>query len=192
MMTLIVDNYDSFTWNLYQLFGALGGKPRVVRNDAVGIDDVRRMAPSRVVLSPGPGRPDDPARIGVCRDILEELDVPILGVCLGHQAIVCAEGGRVVPAPRLMHGKTSVIEHDGAAIFRELPRPFEAMRYHSLAAEPSSLPDSLVVTAWCKDGTIMGVRHKHRPVFGVQFHPESIGTAHGSALCANFLRGDYE
>jgi anthranilate synthase component 2 len=192
MTTLIVDNYDSFTWNLYQLFGSLGGRPHVVRNDAVDIDDVRQMAPSRVVLSPGPGRPDDPARIGVCRDILEELDVPILGVCLGHQAIVCAEGGRVVPAPRLVHGKTSAIEHDGAGIFRELPRPFEAMRYHSLAADPSSLPDSLVVTAWCKDGTIMGVRHKHRPVFGVQFHPESIGTAHGSALCANFLRGDYE
>ncbi len=191
MTTLIVDNYDSFTWNLYQLFGALGGRPRVVRNDAIGIDDVRRMAPSRVVLSPGPGRPDDPARIGVCRAILEELDVPILGVCLGHQAIVCAEGGRVVPANRLMHGKTSVVEHDGAGIFRDLPRSFEAMRYHSLAADPDALPESLVVTAWCKDGTIMGVRHKERPVFGVQFHPESIGTAHGAVLCGNFLRGDY-
>lgn len=192
MTTLIVDNYDSFTWNLYQLFGALGGEPHVVRNDAVTIDDIRRIAPARVVLSPGPGRPDDPARIGVCRAILHELDVPVLGVCLGHQAIVCAAGGRVVSAARLMHGKTSIVEHEGAGIFRELPRPFEAMRYHSLTADPASLPESLAVTAWCKDGTIMGVRHKRRPIFGVQFHPESIGTASGPALCSSFLRGDYE
>jgi anthranilate synthase component II len=191
MTTLIVDNYDSFTWNLYQLFGALGGAPRVVRNDEVTIDDVRRISPAHIVLSPGPGRPDDPARVGVCRRILDELDVPILGVCLGHQAIVCAAGGRVVSAPVLMHGKTSPIEHDGAGILRDLPRPFDAMRYHSLAMDPSVLPECLAVTAWCKDGTIMGVRHKRRPIFGVQFHPESIGTACGPALCRTFLRGEY-
>lgn len=192
MKTLIVDNYDSFTWNLFQLFGTLGGEPHVVRNDAVSIDEVRRMGPTRIVLSPGPGRPDDAARIGVCRPILEEdLGIPVLGVCLGHQAIVCAAGGRIISAPRLMHGKTSLVEHDGDGILSELPRPFEAMRYHSLTADPSSLPDSLAITAWCKDGTIMGVRHRRRPIFGVQFHPESIGTAWGPALCRSFLRGDY-
>jgi anthranilate synthase component 2 len=190
--TLIVDNYDSFTWNLFQLFGALGGEPRVVRNDAVNLDDIRRIAPKRIVLSPGPGRPDDPARIGVCRTILDDdLGIPVLGVCLGHQAIVCAAGGRIVAATQLMHGKTSLIEHEGDGILRELPRPFEAMRYHSLTADRTSLPDSLAVTAWCKDGTIMGVRHRRRPIFGVQFHPESIGTACGPALCRSFLRGDY-
>jgi anthranilate synthase/aminodeoxychorismate synthase-like glutamine amidotransferase len=191
MTTLIIDNYDSFTWNLYQVFGALGGEPRVVRNDEVSLADVRRMAPARVVLSPGPGRPDDRARIGVCRPILDELDVPVLGVCLGHQAIACAMGGRVVAAPRVMHGKTSSVEHDGEGILRDLPRPFDAMRYHSLVVESTALPDCLAVTAWCKDGTIMGVRHKRKPIFGVQFHPESIGTVHGPALCRSFLRGDF-
>ncbi len=192
MTTLIIDNYDSFTWNLVQLFGALGAEPRVVRNDAVGIDDIVRLAPARIVLSPGPGRPDDATRIGVCRAILErDLGVPVLGVCLGHQAIVCAAGGRVVEAPRPVHGKTSLVEHDGAGIFRGLPRPFEAMRYHSLMADRPSLPDSLEVTAWCKDGTIMGVRHRRRPIFGVQFHPESIGTACGPALCRSFLHGEH-
>jgi anthranilate synthase component 2 len=201
--TLIIDNYDSFTWNLYQLFGALGAEPRVVRNDAMTIDDVHRMAPARIVLSPGPGRPDDPARIGVCRQILEQARVPILGVCLGHQAIACMAGGRVIAAPRLMHGKTSSIKHDGAAILRDLPRPFEAMRYHSLTIDPKTLPDSLVATAWCDDDaddaddvsaskefkptTIMAVRHRERPIFGVQFHPESIGTKVGSMLCRTFL-----
>ncbi|MBX3207640.1 MAG: aminodeoxychorismate/anthranilate synthase component II [Labilithrix sp.] len=192
MTTLIVDNYDSFAWNLFQLFGALGGEPRVVRNDAVTLDDVRRLAPRRIVLSPGPGRPDDPERVGVCRAILDaDLGVPVLGVCLGHQAIVCAAGGRVVRAARPMHGKTSLVEHRGDGILHELPQPFEAMRYHSLTADPTSLPESLAVTAWCKDGTVMAVRHQRRPIFGVQFHPESIGTAWGPALCRSFLRGDY-
>jgi len=192
MTTLIIDNYDSFTWNLFQLFGALGGEPRVVRNDAMTASELLHLAPARIVLSPGPGRPDDPARVGVCRALLEaDAGVPILGVCLGHQAIVCAAGGRVVPAPRPMHGKTSLVEHEGDAILRDLPRPFEAMRYHSLIADPSSLPDDLAVTAWCKDGTVMAVRHRRRAIFGVQFHPESIGTAWGPALCRSFLRGDY-
>ena len=192
MTTLIVDNYDSFTWNLFQLFGTLGAEPRVVRNDEVTLEDVRRLAPARIVLSPGPGHPEDASRIGVCRPILsEDLGIPILGVCLGHQAIVCAAGGRVVQAPRLMHGKTSLVEHEGEGILRELPRPFEAMRYHSLTADRSSIPDTLAITAWCKDGTVMGVRHRQRPIFGVQFHPESIGTAWGPALCRTFLRGDF-
>ena len=187
MTTLIVDNYDSFTWNLYQLFGALGGRPRVVRNDAIGIDDVRRMAPSRVVLSPGPGRPDDPARIGVCRAILEELDVPILGVCLGHQAIGQAFGGEVVRAGQLMHGKTSQIFHDGKTIFEGLPSPFTATRYHSLVVRRETLPDCLEISAETSDGEIMGLRHKEYPVEGVQFHPESIMTEHGHTLLKNFL-----
>ena len=151
MTTLIVDNYDSFTWNLYQLFGALGGEPLVVRNDAITLAGIRTLAPRRIVLSPGPGHPTDPARIGVCAAILAEATVPILGVCLGHQAIVAAEGGRIVSANRLMHGKTSLVEHEGDSILRDLPRPFEAMRYHSLAAEPHTLPATLIVTAWCKD-----------------------------------------
>jgi anthranilate synthase component 2 len=190
--TLIIDNYDSFTWNLFQLFGSLGGAPRVTRNDAITLDEIRAVAPERIVLSPGPGRPDDRRRIGVSAEILRLLvTVPILGVCLGHQAIACAFGGRVVRAtPR--HGKTSPVEHDGRAIFRDLPTTFEAMRYHSLAVDPSSLPPDLRVTAWCKDGTVMGVRHTRYPIFGVQFHPESIGTAVGPAICRSFLRGEFE
>jgi anthranilate synthase/aminodeoxychorismate synthase-like glutamine amidotransferase len=190
MTTVIVDNFDSFSWNLYQLFGALGGAPVVVRND-VSLDAVQALAPARIVLSPGPGRPDDPTRIGVCQAILAELDVPILGVCLGHQAIACAAGARVIPARAPVHGKTSEIEHTGAGILRDLPRPFAAMRYHSLVVDPASLPDTLTLTAWCKDGTVMGVRHTRRPIFGVQFHPESIGTDAGAILCQSFLRGDY-
>lgn len=190
MTTLVVDNYDSFTWNLVQLVGALGGEPKVFRNDAITLDEVRALAPARIILSPGPGDPADPRRTGVCGAILEAIaDVPILGVCLGHQAIVCAFGGRVVRgAP--VHGKTAEIEHHGDGLFTDLPRPFVAMRYHSLVAERSSLPSSLSVTAWCKDGTVMGVRHVQRPVHGVQFHPESIGTKEGASLVRRFLEGD--
>jgi anthranilate synthase component 2 len=188
--TLVIDNYDSFTWNLVQLVGALGGRPRVVRNDAVDVRAVRALAPSRIVFSPGPGHPADPARVGVCPAIVRELgaEVPILGVCLGHQIVVLAFGGRVVRARAPMHGKTSLVEHDGAGIFAGLPRPLQAMRYHSLVADPEALPQCLGVTARCKDGTIMGVRHERHPVFGVQFHPESIGTPHGRDLVASFLR----
>jgi anthranilate synthase component II len=185
--TLVVDNYDSFTWNLVQLVGALGGDPIVKRNDELTLDDVRALAPSRIVLSPGPGDPNDARRIGVCADILRAIDdVPILGVCLGHQAIICAFGGRVVQGEPI-HGKTAEIEHDGIGLFADLPRPFTAMRYHSLVADRASLPSSLEITAWCKDGTVMAVRHLQRPVFGVQFHPESVGTKEGSALVARFL-----
>ena len=187
MTTLVVDNYDSFTWNLVQLVGALGGDPIVKRNDELTIDDVRALAPARILLSPGPGDPNDARRIGVCADILRAIDdVPVLGVCLGHQAIVCAFGGRVVQGEPV-HGKTADIEHEGRGLFADLPRPFTAMRYHSLVADRTSLPSSLEVTAWCKDGTVMAVRHLQRPVFGVQFHPESVGTKVGSSLVARFL-----
>ena len=189
MTTLVIDNYDSFTWNLVQLVGSLGERPVVVRNDAIDLEGVRALAPSRIVLSPGPGHPADPARVGVCRAIIRELGrhTPILGVCLGHQLIVHEYGGSVIRAPHVMHGKTSSVHHEGDSIFADLPRPFEAMRYHSLVADAALVPSSLVVNAWCKDGTVMAVRHRHHPVFGVQFHPESIGTSSGRALVAAFL-----
>ncbi len=192
MTTLVVDNYDSFTWNLVQLVGALGHRPLVFRNDALSIDDVRALGPDRIVFSPGPGHPGDRARVGVCRAILEETtgplaSVPILGVCLGHQLIVETFGGVIVRAREPMHGKTSLIHHEGAGMFASLPRPFEAMRYHSLVAKADAIPPCLAVTAWCKDGTVMGVSHEERPIHGVQFHPESIGTTHGRALVAAFL-----
>jgi anthranilate synthase/aminodeoxychorismate synthase-like glutamine amidotransferase len=188
--TLVVDNYDSFTWNLVQLIGALGERPVVVRNDELTLDDVRALAPSRVLLSPGPGHPGDPARIGVSEAILRELapaGLPVLGVCLGHQAIVHVYGGLIVRgAP--VHGKTSPVEHDGDAMFEGVPRIFQAMRYHSLVADPPSLPSTLRVTAWCKDGTVMAVRHTRFPVVGVQFHPESIGTPDGPRIVETFVR----
>jgi anthranilate synthase/aminodeoxychorismate synthase-like glutamine amidotransferase len=188
--TLVVDNYDSFTWNLVQLIGALGVRPVVVRNDELTLGGVRALAPSRVVLSPGPGHPADPARIGISEAILRELapaGLPVLGVCLGHQAIVHVYGGLIVRgAP--VHGKTSPVEHDGDAMFEGVPRVFQAMRYHSLVADPASLPPSLRVTAWCKDGTVMAVRHTRFPVVGVQFHPESIGTPTGPQVVETFVR----
>lgn len=185
MTTLIVDNYDSFTWNLFQLVAELGGDPIVLRNDDPA---VRTTAARRVILSPGPGRPDDERRLGFGLDVLKGDDVPILGVCLGHQAIVHAFGGSVDRgAP--VHGKQSLVEHDGKGLFSGLPSPFPAMRYHSLIAV--RVPPELEVTAWCKDGTVMAVRHRRRPIFGVQFHPESIGTPHGKDLCRAFLRGDF-
>jgi anthranilate synthase component 2 len=187
--TLVIDNYDSFTWNLVQLVGALGQKPVVFRNDAIDLEGVRALRPSRVIFSPGPGHPEDATRVGVCRAVLDELgrDIPILGVCLGHQLIVSAYGGAVIRATEVMHGKTSYVHHEGHGILAGLPRPFEAMRYHSLVADPTRIPSCLDVTARCKDGTVMAVRHRQNPVFGVQFHPESIGTASGRALVAQFL-----
>ncbi len=189
MTTLVIDNYDSFTWNLVQLVGALGERPVVYRNDAIDLEGIRALAPTRIILSPGPGDPADPVRVGICRSVLEELGrhTPILGVCLGHQLIVHHYGGRVIRAHELMHGKTSLVHHENDGILDGLPRPFEAMRYHSLVADPTALPACLALTAWCKDGTIMAVRHRHQPVYGVQFHPESIGTSSGRALVAAFL-----
>jgi len=190
MRTVILDNYDSFTFNLYQYLAELDEPPRVFRNDQISLSELRRLNPERIVISPGPGHPANPAYFGVCMDVLLKLGpfIPTLGVCLGHQGIICAFGGKVVPAARVMHGKTSVVIHDGAEMFRGIPRRFEAMRYHSLVGDPKSMPACLCVTAWTEDGTIMGVQHCEHPIYGVQFHPESIGTTFGKRLLGNFLR----
>jgi anthranilate synthase component 2 len=181
---LLVDNYDSFTYNLAHLFGELGAEVAVYRNDAITPDEAERLAPSHVVVSPGPGRP---AQAGATLELVRRLAprVPTLGVCLGHQAIVEAFGGEVGPAARLVHGKASAIRHDGQGLFAGLPEDFEAGRYHSLAA--TSVPDCLEVSATCADGEVMAVRHRELPVDGVQFHPESVLTAVGPQLARNFL-----
>lgn len=186
-MILLIDNYDSFTFNLYQALSALGAKVRVVRNDAMSVDRIAALKPEKIVLSPGPGRPED---AGVCLEVLRTLagKVPILGVCLGHQAMAQAFGGKVVRARKMMHGKMSAIRHDGTGVFKGVENPMEATRYHSLMVERKSLPDGFVVNATAEDGTVMGLRHKRWPLAGVQFHPESIMTAHGPELLANFLR----
>jgi len=191
-MLLVIDNYDSFTWNLVQYLQALGAEVRVERNDALSVADVAALAPERIVISPGPCTPDE---AGISLEVVRALGarIPILGVCLGHQAIGQAYGGRVVRAGRIMHGKVSPIRHRGQGVFAGLPDGYEATRYHSLVVEQSSLPDSLEVTAWTEhdDGSreeIMGLRHRRHPVQGVQFHPESILTEHGHALLENFLR----
>ncbi len=190
-MLLMIDNYDSFTYNLAQYFGELGQQVQVVRNDAIDVAGIRALQPSHIVISPGPGTPDDAA---VSLDVLRELsgEVPILGVCLGHQALGQVFGGRVVRAKQIMHGKTSPVHHRGQGVFAGLPNPFEATRYHSLVVEQDSLPDCLEVTAWTEypDGSldeIMGLRHRTLRVEGVQFHPESVLTAHGYNLLRNFL-----
>jgi anthranilate synthase/aminodeoxychorismate synthase-like glutamine amidotransferase len=183
---LVIDNYDSFTYNLVQYFGELGAELCVARNDQITLAEIRALAPSHIVISPGPGTPDDS---GVSLEVLRELgpSLPVLGVCLGHQAIGQVFGGVVKRAPYLMHGKTSLIYHHATDVFAGLPTPFEATRYHSLIVEESSLPASLEVTARTIDGEIMGLRHRTYPVVGVQFHPESILTAHGKAMLQNFL-----
>jgi anthranilate synthase component 2 len=185
-MLLMIDNYDSFTYNLVQYLAELGADVKVVRNDEVTVDEVQAMRPDRIVLSPGPCTPDE---AGISLGVIERLGgrVPILGVCLGHQAIGQAYGGRVVHAKALMHGKTSPVRHAGRGVFRDLPSPFTATRYHSLAVERESLPDVLEVTAWTDDGEIMGLAHRSLRVEGVQFHPESILTEHGHALLGRFL-----
>jgi anthranilate synthase/aminodeoxychorismate synthase-like glutamine amidotransferase len=190
MTTLIIDNYDSFSYNLYQRIGSVDTPPWVVRNDEIGVEGVRKLSPTRIVLSPGPGNPCDPSYFGVCADIIRELGprIPTLGVCLGHQGIGHVFGGRVVRAREVMHGKTSVVFHSGLEpLFAGIPRAFTAMRYHSLVIEPASLPDCLEVTAKTSDDVIMAVRHRVHPIYGVQFHPESIGTEWGIRLLANFL-----
>ena len=184
---LLIDNYDSFTYNLVQAFLVLGAEVNVHRNDAIDVREALALAPTHLVVSPGPGRPDD---AGNSLAMIEAFAprTPVLGVCLGHQSIVQHFGGRIVQAGALMHGKTSWVEHNGDTLFADLPNPFEAGRYHSLAADKSQMPDELVVTARSKDGEIMGVRHRELPVFGVQFHPESVLTADGPALLDNFVR----
>lgn len=186
-MILVIDNYDSFTYNLVQYLGELGAEPKVYRNDAINIDQIRELKPERIVISPGPGVPKD---AGITLEVVREFagKLPILGVCLGNQAIGEAFGGRVVRAATLMHGKTSEICHDSATIFRGLPYRFKATRYHSLIVEKERLPDSLEVSATTPDGLIMGLRHREYPVEGVQFHPESVMTEHGKKLLQNFLK----
>lgn len=186
-MVLIIDNYDSFTYNLVQYLSEIGAEVQVYRNDAITLEAIARLNPSHIVLSPGPCTPNE---AGICLDLIARFagEIPILGVCLGHQAIAQAFGGRVVRAARLMHGKTSPIHHDGRTIFRGIPSPFTATRYHSLIVAPEALPPVLTVSAWTAEGEIMGLRHRELPVEGVQFHPESILTEHGKELLQNFLR----
>ena len=183
---LVIDNYDSFVYNLVQYLGELGATPLVYRHDSLALAEIVDLAPDAVLISPGPGRPSD---AGVSNEVIAELGqtTPVLGVCLGHQCIGEVFGGRVVRAPAVMHGKTSLVRHDGAGVFDGLPDPIEATRYHSLVVERDSLPDVLEITAEADDGTIMGLRHKSLPVEGVQFHPESVLTIGGHRLLANFL-----
>ena len=185
-MILVIDNYDSFTYNLVQYLGELGAEIEVRRNDQITIEEIKRMAPERIVISPGPKTPSE---AGICLDVIRAFSgrTPILGVCLGHQAIGQAFGGKVIRAPEIMHGKTSAISHDGKTIFSGLPNPFPATRYHSLIVERDSLPDCLAVSATSPDGLIMGFRHKEMKVEGVQFHPESVLTDSGKQLLENFL-----
>jgi anthranilate synthase/aminodeoxychorismate synthase-like glutamine amidotransferase len=184
---LVIDNYDSFTYNLVQYLGELGAELDVVRNDVAPLDELLARAPDGVVISPGPGRPEDAGVTVPAVRAFGERGIPLLGVCLGHQAIGEACGGRIVGARTLMHGKTSWIHHDGRGVFRGLSNPFEATRYHSLVIERESCPTELEITAWTEDGEIMGVRHRTLPLEGVQFHPESILTQEGKRLLANFL-----
>ncbi len=186
-MLLVIDNYDSFTYNLVQYFGELGADPQVKRNDAITPEEVERIKPSKIVISPGPGTPAD---AGISMELIRRFGakVPLLGVCLGHQCIGEVYGGKVVRAGRLMHGKTSPIQHDGRGVFAQLPNPFEATRYHSLIVEAESVPSCLEVSAKTAEGEIMGLRHRQNPVHGVQFHPESILSKEGKDLLANFLR----
>ena len=185
MRVLVIDNYDSFTFNLVQYLGELGATSIVVKNDAIDVAGIAKHAPDGVLVSPGPCTPND---AGISLEAVMHASVPLLGVCLGHQAIGQAFGGNVVRADRLMHGRTSPILHDGRGVFAGLPSPFEATRYHSLIVDRATLPECLEISAWTAEGEIMGFRHKERAVEGVQFHPESILTTHGKELLANWVR----
>ena len=186
-MLLLIDNYDSFTWNLVHYFGDLGADVKVVRNDALNVQEALGLNPAAIVLSPGPCDPD---QAGICLPLAlaaAETGVPLLGVCLGHQTIGQAFGGKVIRCHEIVHGKMGTMHHEGKGVFAGLPSPFQATRYHSLVVERESLPDCLEVTSWLADGTIMGLRHKTRPIEGVQFHPESIASEHGHKILRNFL-----
>jgi anthranilate synthase/aminodeoxychorismate synthase-like glutamine amidotransferase len=187
-MILVIDNYDSFTFNLVQYLGEMGQELKVFRNDVITVAEIKGLEPDSIVISPGPGRPEDS---GIIIETIQTYagKIPILGVCLGHQAIGAAFGGKIVSAPTIMHGKTSEVYHDGRTIFRDLPNPFTATRYHSLVVEPESIPESLEITAKTDDGVIMGLRHRGMVVEGVQFHPESILTEIGKKLLSNFVNG---
>ena len=185
-MILLIDNYDSFTYNLWHYLGEVGETVEVRRNDAVSVDEVLAMAPNGIVISPGPCDPD---QAGICLELVERASgrIPLLGVCLGHQSIGQAFGGRIVRAPQCMHGKVSTITHTGKGVFKGIPNSFTATRYHSLTIEPDSMPDCLEITAHSEDGVIQGVQHRELPVYGVQFHPESIMSEHGHDLLRNFV-----
>jgi anthranilate synthase component 2 len=190
LKVLIIDNYDSFVYNLAQYVGELGAEPLVYRNNKITLRRAVRLNPDRIIISPGPGDPSQPRYFGVCPQIIKHLSpkIPTLGVCLGHQGIVWVFGGRIVRASRIMHGKTSLIRHDGKGIFKDVENPLQAARYHSLVAEKASLPKCLIVTAFSlDDGEIMGVRHMEYPIEGLQFHPESILTYCGKQIIKNFL-----
>lgn len=186
-MLLIIDNYDSFTYNLVQYFGALGANIQVFRNDLINLNKIRKLRPEKIVISPGPGRPED---AGISGEVIKEFAgrIPILGVCLGHQAIGYVYGAKIVIAKKLMHGKTSLIYHNQKNIFKGIPNPFQATRYHSLLVEKKSLSKCLEIIAWTKEGEIMGLKHKDYPLWGVQFHPESILTIVGKDILNNFLK----
>ena len=188
-MILMIDNYDSFTYNLVQYFGELGADLKVYRNDALTLDEINALKPEKIVISPGPGRPED---AGICVNLIKRFagKIPILGVCLGHQAIGYTYGGKIIRAKHLMHGKTSMIEHNGKGVFQGVEHPFEATRYHSLVIERETMPDCLEVTAWTADADkeVMGASHKEFPLWGVQFHPESILTKAGKDILKNFLK----
>ncbi|MBN9390448.1 MAG: aminodeoxychorismate/anthranilate synthase component II [Chloroflexi bacterium] len=186
-MLLMIDNYDSFTYNLVQYFGELNQEVLVRRNDKITLDEIKKLQPERIVISPGPGVP---AEAGVSEDVIREFGpaVPVLGVCLGHQALGEVFGGTVERAPELMHGKVSAIQHNAAGLFEGLPQDFKATRYHSLVVRRDDLPDELEVTAWTNNGLIMGLQHRRYPIYGVQFHPEAILTEHGKDLLQNFLK----
>ena len=187
-MILVIDNYDSFTFNLVQLIGRVEGDVIVRRNDQIGMEEIRRLAPSGIVISPGPGRPEN---AGISVDVIRQMGptTPVLGVCLGHQGIGLTFGGRVVHAPTLMHGKTSQVFHSGSPLYKDVPSPFTATRYHSLVVSADDLPQELEVTARTEDGVIMGLRHRRFPIEGVQFHPESILTERGEQIVRNWLEG---
>ncbi len=189
-MLLLVDNYDSFTYNLFQYLSELGEEVVVVRNDKTTIEEIERMKPARIVISPGPSTPQN---AGISNEVIKHFGskLPLLGVCLGHQCIGYSYGGIVGQAKQIMHGKSSLIHHTGQGVFAELPNPFSAIRYHSLVIKRERLPECLEVTAWTEDGEIMGVRHRHHPVEGVQFHPESFMTEHGKDILKNFLQMQY-
>ena len=190
MKVLVIDNYDSFVYNLVQYIGELGGDPVVYRNDEISLSQAQELRPDRIVISPGPGDPKYARYFGECAKIIRTMgpETPLLGVCLGHQGIIFCHGGNVVRAKKLMHGKSSTIEHDGRGIFRGVENPFEATRYHSLVGERSSMPDCLEVTAFARDdGEVMGIRHREHPILGVQFHPESILTTEGKKIITAFL-----
>ncbi|MDP9750756.1 anthranilate synthase component II [Thermoanaerobacter pentosaceus] len=189
-MILIIDNYDSFTYNLYQYVGEMNNKIFVIRNDEVSVKDIEKLNPEKIILSPGPGRPEN---AGICVDVIKSLGdkIPILGICLGHQAIGYAYGAKIVKANKIMHGKTSLVFHKGEEIFKDIKNPIEAMRYHSLVIDRQTLPRDLEITAYTEEGVIMGVRHKMYPVYGLQFHPESILTEQGKEILRNFLEVGY-